>query len=237
MTNSTIAPTFSFELVTKDSSGCLARHDFSFQSIEELKKKPAQPSGASTTSKDKKPQPPAKSAEKKQDDPKEKKSDASKKSAEPNPNSNKNKGGAAAAPAAAAKPYFTAGAEGDSEHSYRTLDTLIGLFEQAIRKAYPQDATFPVLVVPGRQTDYQCNSAMPIAQKLGLAGTKVAPTDVAKTIVASLPQHDMISKVRWNLRIESDEHVSLVVRLNSPDPVSSTSPCPRRSFPGRFEIS
>jgi hypothetical protein len=41
---------------------------------------------------------------------------------------------------------------------------LISLFEQAIRKAFPEDPTLPVLVVPGRQTDYQCNSAMPIAQ-------------------------------------------------------------------------
>ncbi len=62
------------------------------------------------------------------------------------------------------KTYFTAGAQGDSEHSSRTLDTLIGLFEQAIRKAFPEDQTLPVLVVPGKQTDYQCNSAMPIAQ-------------------------------------------------------------------------
>jgi hypothetical protein len=41
---------------------------------------------------------------------------------------------------------------------------LINIFEQAIRKAFPEDQTLPVLVVPGRQTDYQCNSAMSIAQ-------------------------------------------------------------------------
>jgi hypothetical protein len=71
------------------------------------------------------------------------------------------------------KTYFTDGAQGDSEHAYRTLDTLISLFEQAIRKAFPEDQTFPVLVVPGRQTDYQCNSAMSIAQ--------VRPNYITKT--------------------------------------------------------
>jgi len=41
---------------------------------------------------------------------------------------------------------------------------LITLFEQAIRKAFPEDQTLPVVVIPGKQTDYQCNSAMPISQ-------------------------------------------------------------------------
>ena len=62
------------------------------------------------------------------------------------------------------KKYFTAGAQGDDKHSYRILDILIDLFEQAIRKAFPEDQTLPVLVMPGQQSDYQCNSAMPIAQ-------------------------------------------------------------------------
>lgn len=62
------------------------------------------------------------------------------------------------------KTYNTDGAEGDEHHSYRVLDMIISLFEQAIRAAFPNDPTYPVLVVPGRQTDYQCNSAMPIAQ-------------------------------------------------------------------------
>jgi hypothetical protein len=40
---------------------------------------------------------------------------------------------------------------------------LITLFEEAIRKAFPQDQNLAVTVVPGRQTDFQCNSAMAIA--------------------------------------------------------------------------
>ncbi|CAF5172145.1 unnamed protein product, partial [Rotaria sp. Silwood1] len=70
-----------------------------------------------------------------------------------------------------------------------------GLFEQAIRKAFPEDQTLPAVVVPGRQTDYQCNSAMAIAQRLTAAGKKIVPTEVAKIIVANLPQHEMIGKV------------------------------------------
>ncbi len=99
-----------------------------------------------------------KSTEKTQDDSKNKNQQS-----ESNPYGNKTKKPAAEA-TPSNKTYFTAGAQGDSEHSYRTLDTLISLFEQAIRKAFPEDQTLPVLVVPARQTDYQCNSAMPIAK-------------------------------------------------------------------------
>ncbi len=120
--------------------------------------KKQQPSANSTETKqgDKKQK---QSTEKSQDDSKNKKQQS-----ESNPTENKNKKPATAVAASSNKTYFTAGAQGDNEHSYRTLDTLISLFEQAIRKAFPEDQTLPVLVVPGRQTDYQCNSAMSIAQ-------------------------------------------------------------------------
>lgn len=72
--------------------------------------------------------------------------------------------GGAAASALPPKSHFTAGAQGDSEHSYRILDTLISLFEQAMQKAFPDEQNLPVVVVPGKQTDYQCNSAMGIAK-------------------------------------------------------------------------
>ena len=117
-----------------------------------MKKQPAQAKTAEAT-KDKA----AKPTEKKPSDTKEKKSDGQK------PADAKAKAPTSNNPAPA-KAYFTAGAQGDDEHSYRTLDTLISLFEQAIRKAFPEDQSYPVLVVPGKQTDYQCNSAMPIAQ-------------------------------------------------------------------------
>ena len=88
---------------------------------------------------------------------------------------------------------------------------MISLFEQAIRKAFPDDQTLPVLVVAGRQTDYQCNSAMPIAQvrkdyyktreisfefqKLTAVGKKMVATEVAEKIVQNLPQHEIFDKV------------------------------------------
>lgn len=108
-----------------------------------------------------KPQAQTKSAEKKPNEAKNKKEYSHGKAADSNPKENIPK-----KPAAVPEPpkaYFLDGAQGDAEHSYRTLDTLIGLFQQAIRKAFPEDPTYPVLVVPGKQCDYQCNSAMPIA--------------------------------------------------------------------------
>lgn len=121
------------------------RSVFCFQSIEELKKQPVATASATSTSTEKKEEKKPKEAAKGEQKAK--------------------KTGEAAASVAAptTKAPFTAGAEGDAEHAYRTLDMLINLFEQAIRKAFPNDSTLPVLVVPGKQTDYQCNSAMPIA--------------------------------------------------------------------------
>ncbi|CAF1540374.1 unnamed protein product, partial [Adineta ricciae] len=156
------------------------------RSIEELKKQPGQAKAAEATK-----EKAAKSAEKKPSDTKEKKSDGQK------PADAKAKAPASNNPTPV-KTYFTAGAQGDDEHSYRTLDTLISLFEQAIRKAFPEDQSYPVLVVPGKQTDYQCNSAMPIAQKLATAGKKIPPTEVAKVIANNLPQHEMIDKVEFS---------------------------------------
>ncbi len=120
--------------------------------------KKQQPSSASSTE--------PKKADKKQTKPAEKSSDESKakRTAEKPSDESKAKKPAAAAAAPSNKTYFTADAQGDNEHSYRPLDTLISIFEQAIRKAFPEDQTLPVLVVPGKQTDYQCNSAMSIAQ-------------------------------------------------------------------------
>lgn len=134
-----------------------------FQSIEELKKKQPQANGTNTKQdgdKDKAQPSQAKSTEPKQGDAKKNKEQSQKQSSEPKQNDNKTK---KAAPAAtASKPYFTSGAQGDSEHSYRILDTLIGLFDEAIRKAFPEVPNLPVVVVPGKQSDYQCNSAMQI---------------------------------------------------------------------------
>jgi len=121
-----------------------------------------------------------------------------KKPSESNPTENKPKKSANPSSSLPPKPYFTAGAQGDEQHSYRILDTLITLFEQAIRKAFPEDQTLPVVVIPGKQTDYQCNSAMPISQKLGLAGKKIPSPEVAKLIVQNLPQHEIFDKIDYS---------------------------------------
>lgn len=109
------------------------------------------------------PQATASATAKTTDDAKNKKQQAQAKSSGSNPTENKPKNPASAT-ALPAKSHFTAGAEGDSEHSYRILDTLIRLFEHALQKAFPGEQDLPVVVVPGKQTDYQFNSAMAIAK-------------------------------------------------------------------------
>ncbi|CAF0728758.1 unnamed protein product [Adineta steineri] len=161
------------------------------RSIEDLKKRPSQVNEKVSKSADHKEKQPQQSEVKST----EKKPDSQKKPSEAKQNDNKTKKPATPAPV---KTYFTAGAEGDKDHSCRTIDILVSLFEQSIRKAFPEDPTLPILVVPARQADYQCNSAMPIAQKLTAAGKKIAPTEVAKIIVENLPKHDMIEKIDYS---------------------------------------
>ncbi|CAF3397416.1 unnamed protein product [Rotaria socialis] len=171
------------------------------RNIEDLKKQKPQENATGTKqddNKDKKEATKKKQTETKQGDSKNNKHQSHAKPTEPNQNDNKNKKTVTATTVAPIKTYFTAGAQGDSEHSYRILDTLVGLFEQAIRKAFPEDPTLPVLVVPGKQTDYQCNSAMSIAQKLTAAGKKIIPTDVAKIITEHLPAHEIIGKIEYS---------------------------------------
>ncbi|CAF4724324.1 unnamed protein product [Rotaria sp. Silwood1] len=178
------------------------RANILIRSIEELKKQQPQANATETKqgdNKDKKQPSQTKSTEKKQDDSKHNKQQSQAKSSESNQNDNKNKKATTTTTTSTTnKSHFTAGAHGDSQHSYRVLDTLIGLFEQAIRKAFPEDTTLPVLVVPGRQTDYQCNSAMPIAQKITATGKKMIPTEVAKIIVENLPTHGIIGKIEYS---------------------------------------
>lgn len=155
------------------------RANILIRSIEELKKQPVATASATSTSTEKKEEKKPKEATNGEQKPKK-------------------TGEAAASAAPPTKAPFTAGAEGDAEHAYRTLDMLINLFEQAIRKAFPNDSTLPVLVVPGKQTDYQCNSAMPIASKLSTSGKKIDAKEIAKTIVSHLPQHEILGKVEFS---------------------------------------
>lgn len=138
-----------------------------------MKKQPSQATASATTtntddSKNKKQQAQSKSSgsnptEKKPKSSGSNSAESKTKSSGSNSTENKPKNPASAT-ALPAKSHFTAGAEGDSEHSYRILDTLISLFEHAIQKAFPDEQDLPVVVVPGKQTDYQFNSAMSIAK-------------------------------------------------------------------------
>ncbi|XP_071492205.1 arginine--tRNA ligase, cytoplasmic-like [Diadema antillarum] len=77
-------------------------------------------------------------------------------------------------------------------------DKLMQIFRTALRVAYPALPTAPVTVQPSQQEkfgDYQCNSAMAIAQQLKAQGTSVSPRVVAQQIQANIPSNDVIEKV------------------------------------------
>ncbi|KAH9507918.1 hypothetical protein Btru_053220 [Bulinus truncatus] len=71
------------------------------------------------------------------------------------------------------------------------------VFTNAIYSAYPELPEPTILVVPSTKfDDYQCNSAMSIAQQLtALTGKKTNPREVAQTIISKLPQTKFFEKV------------------------------------------
>lgn len=77
-------------------------------------------------------------------------------------------------------------------------ETLNSLFNQAILAAFPDITDAPVVIsVSGNNPkfgDYQCNSAMPIANIYKQLGKKIAPREIAEKIVCNLPSHDLIEK-------------------------------------------
>lgn len=79
------------------------------------------------------------------------------------------------------------------------LSMVTGVFQQAIRSAFPQLAdSIPIAVTPAAQEkfgDYQCNSAMNIAQLLKTDAKKVNPREVAQSIVDHMPKSELIVKV------------------------------------------
>ncbi|CAL8362319.1 unnamed protein product [Lota lota] len=71
------------------------------------------------------------------------------------------------------------------------------VFGEAIREACPQLEDPPLAVTPNQQPkfgDYQCNSAMALAQMLKASGVKVTPREVAQKILENLPQNELIEK-------------------------------------------
>uniref|UniRef100_A0A8C9WDT1 Arginine--tRNA ligase, cytoplasmic n=1 Tax=Scleropages formosus TaxID=113540 RepID=A0A8C9WDT1_SCLFO len=71
------------------------------------------------------------------------------------------------------------------------------LFGDAIRMAFPDLQNPPLSVAPsqqGRFGDYQCNSAMAMAQMMKANGQKVSPREIAEKIVENIPFNDLIEK-------------------------------------------
>ncbi|KAM4620810.1 arginine--tRNA ligase, cytoplasmic [Polymixia lowei] len=71
------------------------------------------------------------------------------------------------------------------------------IFGEAIRAACPELENPPLAVTPNQQAkfgDYQCNSAMAMAQMLKAKGVKVNPREIAEKIVQNIPDNELIQK-------------------------------------------
>ncbi|KAK1159156.1 arginine--tRNA ligase, cytoplasmic-like [Acipenser oxyrinchus oxyrinchus] len=71
-------------------------------------------------------------------------------------------------------------------------------FGDAIRAAYPHLENPPLAVTPNQQPrfgDYQCNSAMAMAQMMKSKGQKVSPREIAENIVKNIPDNEIIERV------------------------------------------
>ncbi|XP_048853587.1 arginine--tRNA ligase, cytoplasmic [Brienomyrus brachyistius] len=71
------------------------------------------------------------------------------------------------------------------------------IFGDAIQAAYPDLESPPLSVAPNQQAkfgDYQCNSAMAMAQMMKSRGLKVSPREIAERIIQNIPDNDMIQK-------------------------------------------
>ncbi|KAG7517067.1 arginine-tRNA ligase, cytoplasmic [Solea senegalensis] len=71
------------------------------------------------------------------------------------------------------------------------------IFAEAIRASCPELDDAPLAVTPNQQAkfgDYQCNSAMSMAQMLKAKGIKVNPREIAEKIVLNLPDNELIQK-------------------------------------------
>ncbi|XP_013859525.1 arginine--tRNA ligase, cytoplasmic [Austrofundulus limnaeus] len=71
------------------------------------------------------------------------------------------------------------------------------IFGEAIRASFPELDDPPLAVAPNQQAkfgDYQCNSAMAMAQMLKARGKKVNPREIAEKIVQNLPDNELVQK-------------------------------------------
>uniref|UniRef100_A0A672KKA0 Arginine--tRNA ligase, cytoplasmic n=1 Tax=Sinocyclocheilus grahami TaxID=75366 RepID=A0A672KKA0_SINGR len=71
------------------------------------------------------------------------------------------------------------------------------IFGEAISTAYPGIENAPLTVTLNQQAkfgDYQCNSAMPMAQMMKAKGQKVSPREIAEKIVQNIPNNELIER-------------------------------------------
>ncbi|XP_050465250.1 arginine--tRNA ligase, cytoplasmic isoform X2 [Cataglyphis hispanica] len=76
-------------------------------------------------------------------------------------------------------------------------NTLCEIFRKAITAAYPDVLNPPIIVTISNNPkfgDYQCNSAMPLAQQLSSSGNKVTPRIVANNIISKLEESPLVDK-------------------------------------------
>ncbi|KAL6448431.1 hypothetical protein ACFW04_000390 [Cataglyphis niger] len=76
-------------------------------------------------------------------------------------------------------------------------NTLREIIRKAITAAYPDVLNPPIIVTATNNSkfgDYQCNSAMPVAQQLNSSGNKVAPRIVADNIMSKLEESSLVDK-------------------------------------------
>ncbi|XP_041357238.1 arginine--tRNA ligase, cytoplasmic-like [Gigantopelta aegis] len=80
-------------------------------------------------------------------------------------------------------------------HTVSIPGALQDIFEMAIREAFPTLPDPPVLLTTSNKSDYQCNSAMGIAQILKGSGQKANPKEVAQAIVDKLQPTKFCEKI------------------------------------------
>ncbi|XP_073689167.1 arginine--tRNA ligase, cytoplasmic-like, partial [Garra rufa] len=71
------------------------------------------------------------------------------------------------------------------------------IFGEAISTAFPGLENPPLTVTPNQQAkfgDYQCNSAMAMAQMMKAKGQKVSPREIAEKIVQNIPNNELIER-------------------------------------------
>ncbi|KAL4660034.1 arginine-tRNA ligase, cytoplasmic, partial [Arapaima gigas] len=89
------------------------------------------------------------------------------------------------------------GPEGVSKNMLNIIQSLQEVFGVAIRAGFPDLENPPLSVAPSQQArfgDYQCNSAMAMAQMMKANGVKVSPREIAEKIVQNIPDNDLIEK-------------------------------------------